>query len=136
MESQIMASRPRTSRSDWAPPAPGAIEIEQPRAAAYEPLAGPLHLHSPRGADLVEQLGLLDDVVFEAIAGRAGALAKLQSLWPEVKSAVGPTLVDESREQYVRHALRVWRRCLAGEELHDPALALAALDVVSLLFDE
>jgi hypothetical protein len=132
-----MASRPRPSRYEWVPPsAPTMIEPKQSRASEETPLPAPAILQGARGADLVEQLGLLDDVVFEAIAGRAGALAKLQSLWPEVKSAVGPALVDESREQYVRHALRVWRRCLAGEELHDPAHALAALDVVSLLFDE
>ncbi|HEY1598263.1 MAG TPA: hypothetical protein VGG64_01585 [Pirellulales bacterium] len=132
-----MASRPRPSRYDWVPPsAPTMIEPQQSRAPEEDASPGTIRLPGTSGADLVEQLGLLDDVVFEAIAGRAGALAKLQSLWPQVKSAVGPALVDESREQYVRHALRVWRRCLAGEELHDPAHALAALDVVSLLFDE
>jgi len=45
-------------------------------------------------------------------------------------------LIAESRDQYVRHALRVWRESLCGAELRDPASAQAALDVVSLLFDE
>ncbi len=89
-----------------------------------------------RWPDLIDQLGRLDDAVFEAIAGQPAALEKLRTLWPEVKMAVGPGLVEESREQYVRHALIVWRKCVAGAELRDPATAIAAMDVVSLLFDE
>jgi len=87
-------------------------------------------------ADLVDQLGQLDDTVFDAIAGREGAMERLRRLWPAVRAAAGPALVEESREQYVRHALHVWRASVAGEELRDPAAAIAALDVVSLLFDE
>lgn len=86
--------------------------------------------------DLVDQLGLLDDTVFDAIAGRDGALARLRQLWPDIRSAAGASMVEESREQYVRHALHVWRDSLSGSELRDPAAAIAALDVLALLFDE
>ena len=94
--------------------------------------------NTPRAAntDLIEQLGLLDDAVFEAIAGLPGAMDRLRSLWPAVQAAVGTALVEESRDQYVRHALIVWRACIEGTELRDPAHAIAAIDVVSLLFDE
>ena len=44
--------------------------------------------------------------VFEAIAGRTAALDGLNRLWPEIKAKLGPTLVEESREQYVRYATR------------------------------
>ncbi len=57
---------------------------------------------SPAEADPVEQLGILDDAVFEAIAGRSEALDGLKRLWPEMKANLGTTLVEESREQYVR----------------------------------
>ncbi|HVA49465.1 MAG TPA: hypothetical protein VNH11_24070 [Pirellulales bacterium] len=84
----------------------------------------------------IEKLELLDDTVFEAIAGRPGALDELRRLWPEVQAQVGPDLVEESREQYLRHALRVWQDCVAGDQIHNPALALATMDVMCLLFGD
>ncbi len=84
----------------------------------------------------LEQLERLDDTVFEAIAGKPGALDQLRKLWPEVLAKLGPDLIEESREQYVRHALRVWRDCLEGDQIRNPALAVAAMDVVCLLFNE
>jgi hypothetical protein len=91
---------------------------------------------SATGTDPAEQLGQLDDAVFEAIAGHAEALDGLRQLWPEIKAKLGTRLVDESRDQYVRYALRVWRESLAGAELRNPTAALAVIDVMSLLFDE
>ena len=44
--------------------------------------------------------------------------------------------LEESREQYVRYALRVWRDAVEGDGLRNPAAALAVVDVMSLLFDE
>jgi hypothetical protein len=84
----------------------------------------------------IEALERLDDTVFEAIAGKPGALEQLQKLWPEVLAQVGPDLVDESREQYLRHALRVWRDCVDGDQIRNPALATTAIGVVCLLFNE
>lgn len=84
----------------------------------------------------LEQLERLDDTVFEAIAGKPGSLEQLRSLWPEVLAKLGPELVEESREQYLRHALRVWRNCLEGDQIRNPGLAVAAMDVVCLLFNE
>ena len=91
---------------------------------------------APTGADPVEQLGVLDDAVFEAIAGRSDALDGLKRLWPEVKANLGSTLVEESREQYVRYALRVWREAVDRDGLRNAAAAEAVVDVMSLLFDE
>ena len=84
----------------------------------------------------MEHLERLDDTVFEAIAGKPGALDELRKLWPDVLARLGPELIEESREQYLRHALRVWRDCLEGDQIRNPSLAVAAMDVVCLLFDE
>ncbi len=110
------------------------VEIASPRPRQRNSLAA----GTLAGAhdDPIEQLGHLDDTVFAAIAGRPDAINGLKSLWPEAKALLGPTLIAESRDQYVRHALRVWRESLRGGELRDAASAQAALDVVSLLFDE
>lgn len=84
----------------------------------------------------IEALELLDDTVFEAIAAKPGALEQLKHLWPDVLARVGPCLVEESREQYLRHALRVWKECIEGDQIHNPVVALAALEVISLLLGD
>ncbi len=106
--------------------------ITKPAADSQPDPAQTLGRQCPR---VVERLELLDDTVFEAIAGRAGAFEQLTQLWPEVLAELGPDLVEESRAQYVRHALSVWRQCVEGDEIRNPALAVAAMDVVCLLFD-
>lgn len=84
----------------------------------------------PMTLDLLE---CLDDAVYEAIGGDASALARLELLWPVVQERVGPRLIEESREQYLRFALGLWSDSLA-EELRDPQRATCALDVLCLLF--
>jgi len=96
----------------------------------------PLDVLGAKCPDALEQLGQLDDLVFETIAGKLGAMQELRILWPVVKSKVGAALVEESREQYVRHAMEVWRECIEGDEERSPALAVKVMDVISLLFDE
>lgn len=97
---------------------------------------GPSQWLSADSPEMLETLEVLDDTVFEAIAGKPGAMDRLRALWPKALSRLRPEMVDESREQYLRHALRVWRDCVEGEHIHNPALAIKALDVVVLLFDE
>jgi hypothetical protein len=94
----------------------------------------PSHVVGGQCPAAIEKLELLDDLVFEAIAGKPGALDELRRLWPEVLTQVGPSLVEESREQYLRHALRVWKGCVDGDQIHNPLLALATMEVICLLF--
>lgn len=110
----------------------------QPPAAA--PLGDlrddPSHIVGDACPAAIEKLELLDDLVFETIAGKPGAIVALRQLWPEVLAQVGPALIEESREQYLRHALRVWKECVEGEQIRNPALALATMEVISLLFGD
>lgn len=85
----------------------------------------------PQALELLERL---DDLVFETIAGKKDAMVEMRSLWPQVQAMVGPQLVEESRVQYVRHAIDVWRECLQGDEIRNPALAVTAMEVLELLF--
>lgn len=96
----------------------------------------PLDVLGSKCPDAIEQLGQLDDLVFEAIAGQPGAMESLRVLWPDVKQKVGGALVEESREQYVRHAMQVWRDCVEGDDERSPAMAVRVMDIVALLFDE
>ncbi|MGH7194039.1 MAG: hypothetical protein ACREJM_10975, partial [Candidatus Saccharimonadales bacterium] len=83
----------------------------------------------------LETLELLDDLVFESIAGKPGAFDELKTLWPQALSLVGDVLIEESREQYLRHALRVWQECVEGDQIHNPTLAVSTMDVICLLFN-
>lgn len=85
---------------------------------------------------VLETLGELDDVVFEAIAGRAAAVDRLQTLWPEALAAVGPDLVDESKQAYLRHAMAKWQECAEAEATRNPRLAVTLMDVLAILLDD
>jgi hypothetical protein len=81
-----------------------------------------------------EKLEVLDDLVFESIAGNKEALARFSSLWPRVVAELGPDLLEESKQRYLEHAMEVWRHCLEGDAQADPALGLTALEVISIVF--
>jgi hypothetical protein len=97
--------------------------------------ADPSYALGAQCPEALETLELLDDLVFESIAGKPGALDQLKALWPTALAQVGPELINESREQYLQHALRVWQECVEGDQIHNPALAVATMDVICLLFN-
>lgn len=76
----------------------------------------------------------LEDLVFEAIAGKPGCLDRLRTLWQTLKTRSDRALLENSREHFVRHTLSLWRDCVHAEELRNPRLAVAALDVIDVLF--
>ncbi|HEX4148323.1 MAG TPA: hypothetical protein VHY20_05020, partial [Pirellulales bacterium] len=84
----------------------------------------------------VERLEMLDDLVFEAIAGKPGSVEQLRSVWPQTLAELGRELLEESRAQYLRHAISVWQDCIAADEISNPRLAIAAIDVLCVLLEE
>ncbi len=102
---------------------------------SYDHELNPSEILARHRPDAAEKLETLDDTVFEAIAGRPRALDELRELWPAILSELGANTVEESRQQYLRHALTVWRQCVEGDNIRNPALAVAAADVVCLLLD-
>jgi GTPase-associated protein 1, N-terminal domain type 2 len=133
------AAHPRLWRAAAEAATPTAAE---PQAANSSPTAttdsqsdSPSHALSWQCPEVVEKLELLDDLVFEAIAGKPSALGQLRALWPTVLAEIPRELLDESRGHYIRHALRVWQDCVDGDQIRNPALAVTAMDVVCLLFE-
>jgi hypothetical protein len=96
----------------------------------------PSALLNPDSPEVVAQLEALDDAVFDAIQNKRAALAALRSLWPQLKSRLGDALLAESREQYIRYALSIWREPANIDGDHDPRRAICALEVLCILFDE
>ncbi len=92
----------------------------------------PSQILQPESEHVRALLEELDDVVFMAIRGDEASLTIAGQLWPRVVQEIGWELVEESREQYLRYASDLSQR-MAREELRDPKLAIAALEVIELL---
>ena len=104
-------------------------------AAKHDP-ATPSKSPDPESIEVLEKLELLDDLVFEAIGGEETAIEQLRSSWSQLRAELGDELLEQSREQYLRHALSIWEGCLGPDGVRDPARAMQALDVLCVLFDE
>ncbi len=85
---------------------------------------------------VIAQLEQLDDAVFDAVQGRSEALAELQLLWPQLLGELGEYRLAESREQYIRYALSIWRDDVRTGTRHDPERAFYTLEVLCVLYDE
>jgi hypothetical protein len=118
------------------PAAPRLSELEPEREAKPRPasMKSPSTLLGVTSVELLEKLERLDDLVFDTINGRRPALEELTKLWPELIAALPRELWAESREQYLRYALALWESSI-GEGVRDPQWAIAALDVLAVLFD-
>jgi len=103
-----------------------------PTVADMPPEELPSHLLHPESEPVRLLLEELDDVIFSAVRGDAGALEQAHTLWPRVVSALGWKLVEESREQYLRFAIDVTTR-FENNKLRRPEHAVAALEIISLL---
>ena len=97
-------------------------------------IAGPSTLLGITSVELLEKLERLDDLVFDTINGRRPALDELTQLWPQLMAELPRELWSESREQYLRYALELWESSMS-DGVRDPKWAVAALDVLAVLFD-
>jgi hypothetical protein len=82
------------------------------------------------------RLQQLEDLIFEAIAGKRSALGDVAALWQGSSDWLGPELRDQSREHYVRKALDCWGHCIEGDSIRTPERAIAAIEVVRVLLGE
>jgi hypothetical protein len=110
--------------------------IQPQTPSAHLAVDAPSALLKPESPETLEKLELLDDLVYDAISGRSGALEQLQTVWPALKSELDYQMLAESREQYLRFALTIWESCVDDNNIRNPAKAVQALDVLCLLFEE
>ena len=108
-----------------------AAEVEA--SARVEAPSQMLESLSMRAMEMLEQL---DDVVYDAINGRAASLEELETLWPKVLEELGEPAVAESREQYLRYALAIWDNCTQSGCVRNASRAVQALDVLCVLFGD
>lgn len=101
-------------------------------STAVMPPSKQLHANS---REVLEKLERLDDLVFEAMAGKPNALETLRRTWPRIRLELGEELLAESHEQYLRYALSLWEEFIGSKANRDPSRAVQALDVLCVLFD-
>jgi hypothetical protein len=111
-------------------------QIQSQNQAARLAVDAPSARFKPESPETLEKLELLDDLVYDAISGRPGALEQLQMLWPALKDVLDCQMLAESREQYLRFALTIWESCMDDNNIRNPSKAVQALDVLCLLFEE
>jgi hypothetical protein len=135
--------------TDWAAPAAEAtpaynrahsahVRFDETRrtatAAAKAEFSASVRTSPSSQPGMVEKLEALDDLVFDAIDGNAEALAQLQAMWPQILAELGSQALEESREQYLRHAVSVWTG--QGDPVSQQDDRVSALDVLTLLLAE
>jgi hypothetical protein len=82
--------------------------------------------------DVTARLEWLDDLMFAAIEGDPVALEAAADAWNKSVNELGHEAVEESRQQYLRHAQTVWNS-LRHQPNHPPHKVFAAIEVISLL---
>lgn len=94
------------------------------------------HPHRPyyieSDLDPIARLEWLDDLMFAAIDGDPVALDHAADAWRTTRDQLGETALEETRQQYMRHAQTVWHS-LRGEPNHPPHKVFAAIEIISLL---
>jgi hypothetical protein len=82
--------------------------------------------------DPIARLEWLDDLMFAAIDGDPVALDCAASAWNQTLGELGDNALEESRQQYMRHAQTVWHS-LRKQPNHPPHKVFAAIEIISLL---
>jgi hypothetical protein len=94
----------------------------------------PHHIwHGPEGQiDPITRMEWLDDLMFAAIDGDPVALDHAADAWQKTRDELGQDALEESRQQYLRHAQSVWHT-MRAEPNHPPHKVFAAIEIISLL---
>jgi len=67
--------------------------------------------------------------------GDSHGYPEFESAWRLAEVELEAELIEQLRQDYLRHALALWESCLADSE-RNPEAALVATDFLCLLFDE
>jgi hypothetical protein len=116
-------SRPHTSSRPPLAGAPGGA------GACTEPPT--LAFSDPDSVAVRDQLEELDDAMFAAMDGVPGAVEKARALWFNAVVSLPWSLIEESRDQYLRYAAEVLDR--PAPHVRSPVASRGALEVMELL---
>lgn len=119
-------------RLDAGQATPGSIPAPKQHGDAFDWRHPHRAYYTEADLDPTARLEWLDDLMFAAIDGDPVALDYAADAWHKTRSELGDTALEESRQQYMRHAQSVWHT-LRGEPNHPPHKVFAAIEIISLL---
>lgn len=85
-------------------------------------------------AESLERLERLDDTVFAALSGDAGALDKAAAEWRAAAETLDPGLLNETRAHYLKRAESRFK-CSQESAEEKLTVGFAALEILGLLGD-
>lgn len=85
-----------------------------------------------KDAEVTSQLEELDDIIFPAIDGDMTALTRVEPAWRNAIASLGEEAVQESRQQYLRHARATWE-FLKNRTLRHPHQLMAVAQIMMML---
>jgi hypothetical protein len=110
--------------------APGSVDNT---ATVHDHAARPALLNcEDLPPEVIEQLEVLDDVIFAAIDGDRAALLESAAAWHRAVKTLGHDTIEETRRQYLRHAQSVWET-LRHQSVQPPQKIFAAIEIIGLL---
>jgi hypothetical protein len=83
----------------------------------------------------VAKLEALDDVNFPAIDGDLKALDACGPAWKQTVAELGPEVVKETRNEYIRYASSTWD-FLMRQTVQDPLRLLAVMKIIGMMFGD
>ena len=114
------------------------FQADTPPSMPKSQLDAPSKVLCPDSPEVVKKLERLDDIVYQAMAGSLDSVAELRAFWPRLRDELGVEMIAESREQYLRYALRIREGIAAldhsGQD-RQADRAIQALDVLCVIFD-
>ena len=107
-----------------------------PQASVAPRRTGPSQLLAVDHPEVREKLERLDDLVYDAMAGKEAAADELREYWPHVRVALGEELLAESCEQYLRYAMSLWDECIGPEGVRQSSRTARSLEILCLMFEQ
>lgn len=88
--------------------------------------------HNSVDGEVVAHLEALDDVIFPAIDGDENALHHVEPAWQQALATLGPEVMRESQQQYLRYARATWDY-LKNKTFQHPHQLLAVMQIIIML---
>ena len=97
---------------------------------------GPSTAVDPASLQVLPMLEALDDLIYEAVAGRETALDEIRLAWRQLCRSLDDRATAQCREHYLHYALSLWTSIGQSGDVDVGGRAIRSLDILAMLLDE